>query len=347
MDFGFNEFLTLLGAILTLEIVRFYYKYLTRPNPLPGPIPLPYIGNLLQILYTNFQAGIYRLDFGEYAGLQVEKYGRLSEVYLGNERAIYLSRAEDLEKPYLPKTDTKCFRRMISEGTKEFGLNGLVLNNEYQSWKRNRKFVTQLLMSPKFLRGFTITVQKFFESGGSGRNLNDDHEMILNLSDWVKCFTTDIAISTAVGEISSCFSTSDLKESEWTKDMKESRDILKAVRLFLESLKFFGFIPRFVRVYFPFFSHYQKLYMNNLISLQKRIIDKIKKRRKEIEQISEEEMVGDDMLDILLTTNTPRDPHGWENDDTQEPLTDVEIRDIIMDLIVAGSDTVFIFSRFL
>ena len=185
IDFGFNEFLTLLGAILILEFVRFYYKYLTRPNPLPGPIPLPYIGNILQILYTHFQAGIYRFDFGEYAGLQVKKYGRLSEVYLGNERAICLSRAEDLEKPYLPKTDTKCFRRLTWEGTKEFGLNGLVLNNEYQSWKRNRKFVTQLLMSPKFLRGFTITVQKFFESGGSGRNLNDDHEMILNLSDWV------------------------------------------------------------------------------------------------------------------------------------------------------------------
>ena len=77
------------------------------------------------------------------------------------------------------------------------------------------------------------------------------------------------------------------------------------------------------------------------------IIDKIQKCRKEIEQMSEEEMIGDDMLDILLTTNTPRDPHGWENDDTQEPLTDVEIRDIIMDLIVAGSDTVFNFSRFL
>ena len=93
-------------SMIIIDILRFYYKYFTRPNPLPGPIPLPYVGNAFQILYTLFKEGIYQFDLGEYARLQVAKYGEISEVYQGNTRLIYLSRVEYLEKIYSSNTNT-------------------------------------------------------------------------------------------------------------------------------------------------------------------------------------------------------------------------------------------------
>src|ERR1044071_6259414 len=108
-DFLFKEIFTLIGIFLVFDISKFYYRYLTRPNPLPGPVPLPYVGNAFQILYTLFKAGIYQFDFGEYSRIQAEYYGDLSEMYQGNERIIYVSKAEYLEKIYSPNTDTKYF----------------------------------------------------------------------------------------------------------------------------------------------------------------------------------------------------------------------------------------------
>ena len=336
----FKDFFILLGTFFVFDVLKFYYKYFTRPNPLPGPIPLPYIGNAFQILYTLLKAKIYQFDLGEYARLQAEKYGDISEVYLGNERVIYLSKAEYLEKVYSCNTNTKYFPRIILKGTKELNMNGLIFNNDYKSWKRIRKFVTQTLMSPKFLRGFTVNIQKLFEENEFRWNNDNDGEIILNLSDWTKCFTTDITISTSTGQKSYCLASSNLKESEWTDVMKESRKVKNSVETYLKSLAFFSAIPKFIRFYFPIFNYYQNYFMNNLTFLQNTILDRIKKRREQIERMSEEEKVGDDLLDILLTSNTSRDPHGWK--DTEEPLTDIEIRDYIVDLTIAGSDTVLI-----
>jgi len=185
----FKKIFTLLGAFFVFNVLKFHYKYFTRPNPLPGPIPLPYIGNAFQILYTLFKAKIYQFDLGEYARLQAKKYGDVSEVYLGNDRVIYLSIADYLENIYSRNVNTKYFPRIILNGTKEINTNGLIFNNDRKSWKRNRKFVIQILMPPKFLRRFTVIIQKLFEENEFRWNDDDDDEIILNLSDWTNCFT--------------------------------------------------------------------------------------------------------------------------------------------------------------
>src|SRR5687768_8309127 len=133
-NFILKEFFNLLGIFLIFNFLKFYYKYFTRSNPLPGPIPLPYIGNAIQIIFTLFKAGIHQMDLGEYARLQAEKYGDLSELYKGNTRIIYLSKAEYLEKIYLQNTDTIYFRRTVVNGVKELNVNGLIFNNDRKSW---------------------------------------------------------------------------------------------------------------------------------------------------------------------------------------------------------------------
>src|ERR1044072_312149 len=98
--------------------------------------------------------------------------------------------------------------------------------------------------------------------------------------------------------------------------MKESREIYE---LFFKSLAFFSFFPNFIRPHFPIFSYYQNYFMKNLNFLQNKFLDRIKKRKNQIEQMSGREKVGDDLLDILLTVNTSRDPHGYEINDTDKP----------------------------
>ncbi|CAG8731141.1 4282_t:CDS:1, partial [Funneliformis caledonium] len=135
--------------------------YVTRQSPLPGPFPLPYIGNALQILYMNFKEGNYQFDLGEYARMQVEKYGHISEVYQGSTRVIYLSKAEYLEKVYVPNSNSNYFARPDINGVSEVNaVHGLFFNNDFKSWKRIRKFVSQSLMSPRFIREFTSTIQQ-------------------------------------------------------------------------------------------------------------------------------------------------------------------------------------------
>ncbi|PKK67923.1 cytochrome P450 [Rhizophagus irregularis] len=49
------------------------------------------------------------------------------------------------------------------------------------------------------------------------------------------------------------------------------------------------------------------------------------------------EMIGSNLLDILLTLHTPRDPSGY--DESEPPLTDQEICAIITEVSIAGIDT--------
>ena len=47
-----------------------------------------------------------------------------------------------------------------------------------------------------------------------------------------------------------------------------------------------------------------------------------------------------DLLDILLTMNTSRDPNGFDNENTDKPMTDHEILAVILDIEIGGRDPV-------
>ncbi|POG65847.1 cytochrome P450, partial [Rhizophagus irregularis DAOM 181602=DAOM 197198] len=71
--------------------------------------------------------------------------------------------------------------------------------------------------------------------------------------------------------------------------------------------------------------------------LTETMLDVIIKRRKEIDNMQSDEMIGSNLLDILLTLHTPRDPSGY--DESEPPLTDQEICAIITEVSIAGIDT--------
>ncbi|CAB4487379.1 unnamed protein product [Rhizophagus irregularis] len=65
------------------------------------------------------------------------------------------------------------------------------------------------------------------------------------------------------------------------------------------------------------------------------------KRRQEIENTPLDKPLSNDMLTSVIIANTPRDVNYDKNinDKAMRPMTDIEVRGIIFDGIIAGTDT--------
>ena len=120
-NFGMTEFFGSLLAFVIIYVTRYYYIYFTRPNPLPGPFPLPIVGNLY----------LFKLDdYSKFAKYCHEKYGDLFELYLGSERRIYIGRLDVIDKLFNPssKTNFKLRNSYNSDWTNlEFQVTGWYL----------------------------------------------------------------------------------------------------------------------------------------------------------------------------------------------------------------------------
>src|SRR5438067_119813 len=82
-----NYLINIIFTLLIAYIIKFYLSWYTRENPIPGPVPLPLIGNLHQI----------GLDMGKGALKLQKKYGDIFEVALGPTNAVFVSKADLVE----------------------------------------------------------------------------------------------------------------------------------------------------------------------------------------------------------------------------------------------------------
>uniref|UniRef100_U9SM19 Cytochrome P450 n=3 Tax=Rhizophagus irregularis TaxID=588596 RepID=U9SM19_RHIID len=148
-------------------------------------------------------------------------------------------------------------------------------------------------------------------------------EYQIDFAKWIKCFTTDITLQTITCKPSYCLNTYLFGENHddpvRSEEIKRSVYFTKAVQTFLTNVLFQIFIPE------------------NSDWLTETMLDVIIKRRKEIDNMQSDEMIGSNLLDILLTLHTPRDPSGY--DESEPPLTDQEICAIITEVSIAGIDT--------
>src|SRR5688572_9511280 len=120
-------------ALITFYLAFFYFRYFARYRPLTGPVPLPFVGNLLQ----------YRGHPATWSKRLQEKYGDICEIYMGNEQHIWISRAELVEKIFRPSANNNYLIRITErEGLNEIDVTtkGITFNRDLESWKFNRKF---------------------------------------------------------------------------------------------------------------------------------------------------------------------------------------------------------------
>ncbi|RIB08604.1 cytochrome P450, partial [Gigaspora rosea] len=315
--------ISFIALFICFYIARFYYCYFTRPNPLPGPFPLPLLGTLLQI----------KVDPHRWFDKHLEKSLDLWEFYLGNFRVIVIRNSDYLDKLdiFKPFDKTKFFKRYFTGPDNFNTTSSFIFNNDYHKWRRNRQFLTKVLMSKKFQNGFIDSVQGIFkraEKQWEGKN-----SVTFDLSKWMSCYKTDISSITLIGRPSYSLALFDNNDnSESTKSLvEESLKLTKAVPAYMAMLTLMLYVPKYV---FSIVMLGFKTMMKNNVMFNGTVDHIIKKRRKEIEDGSP---VNFNFLDLLLISNSSHDSQNFEDDEL--PMNDSEIKAILAEVLAASIES--------
>ncbi|GBB86620.1 hypothetical protein RclHR1_01300005 [Rhizophagus clarus] len=329
-------FIVLLITIL-IYVLHFYYKYFTRVNPLPGPIPLPIIGNLLN------KSG----DLDEWFLKLHKKYGDIFEISLLGQRRIILCRGDYIENMFDPSKNAIYFHRFPYlkdlEDSKIFG-TGILANYNYNSWKYNRTFFSQAILAPSFANE-TLNQghQLFYEMENFWKKIGYDTPT--DYSTWMQCFTNDMIMVLTTGNrlysLPSYFNRiSEKKSNVSPASIEDSEAFIKSLRMFIIGNAFFITVPAIIRHYLPYFRQHQNKLFKNRDYLYNKLDQIIKTRRKEIEETPLDVPLRHDMLTSFITANTPRDINETKNVEGEflRPMTDEEIRGNMRDAIAAGTE---------
>ncbi|CAB4399728.1 unnamed protein product [Rhizophagus irregularis] len=343
-----NDYLSLICTLLIVSVTHCYYKYFTRINPLPGPFPFPFVGNLPQLVWHHG-------NLKNYLDLNHKKYGDIIDVYLP-QRSTSLGRADYIEKFLIPSTkNLKIMRTPRADVFDDLGITGkgIVVNQHYKPWRYNRQFFTQAFLAPKFNQRaieWTNTLFNELESYWDKLYLNDeiikDNKNIFDFFSWFNQFTNDMIIELITGERSYSMAAlfnnlSDEKTEHPLAIVEDSVKLVSAIRKYNTRLPWFELVPPFLRHYVPYFKNISDDTIQNVKYLNKRLDAIIKKRRKEIENTPLDKPLPSDMLTSVVTASTPRDFNRVKTigGEVLRPMTDEEISFIMLDGFLAGTDT--------
>ncbi|CAG8612972.1 12734_t:CDS:2 [Dentiscutata erythropus] len=194
----------------------------------------------------------------------------------------------------------------------------MVFNNDFPKWKRNRKFVTKILMSKKYHLGFINSVQKIFKE--SEKQWDDSDVTTLDFSKWVAWYKAEITISTVIGQ-------------PLLYDSESYDSIAKAAADYLAMFAFLVFLPKFIGTLFMLFGYDTVKKRSVFLNGTMRSI--IKKRRDEIKNGSPANF---NLLDLLIVTNSSQDSE--EYIEGEEPMDDQEIESNLAESTAASIETI-------
>ena len=121
-------------------IIKFYIDYFR--DPIPGPLPLPFIGNILDCIKSS-QHPDKRLHVKE----EQKKWGPIKKIYLPTssffslERCLYIHRPKDIE--LLLKTHFNHFEKgVLQREIFQDLLGDGIFNLDGEDWRHHRKIAS-------------------------------------------------------------------------------------------------------------------------------------------------------------------------------------------------------------
>ncbi|CAG8580144.1 7847_t:CDS:2, partial [Acaulospora colombiana] len=328
-----NELPSIMVVALATYIAYFYYKYLTRENPLPGPLPLPLIGNLHYVLKNGIIHTMCNLR---------EEYGEFFELYLGGERHICLSNEEMAKDTMTPKVHSNFHQRVDENcGLSEIGMlnRGIVFNISYNDWQYNRKFFSKALLSPSFPKHAVAAVQTgFVEMCGYWDQLGE--ESVIDFSIWMRRYFMDIIAITSSSKstyaLASFYNQVNKKANVIIPSPGESEKFINAIDFVKVILEWFIFFPAYIRN-FPGPNLLSKKYKRTFSWLDDYILKAVEVRRAEIDATPEGRPLTPDILTMFLTVNTKKDiTEGISDDAHDRPMTNEEVVGNYFEVMAGG-----------
>ncbi|RHZ86545.1 hypothetical protein Glove_50g111 [Diversispora epigaea] len=333
-----------IGALIISYIIYFYISYFTRSDPLPGPLPLPIVGNLLA----------YPGDAGKWAQELHKKYGDIYEVYLGTARTVWLNRSDLVDK-VMSSSHTNHFHHRTGEndGLDELDITskGVFFNNIGKDLNYHRKIYEKTIMTPQFGKNILPVTQSLFKQLESFwkdyKCFEENREIDFSL--WMQQFgfecTLKLVTHFHAPALINYYNSLNPKQKV-TKIPEDSLSSIDTER-FINCLKsnfdswcFFLLIPKYLR-------RTLEIRTNNYLLREKdwlysNVLNIIKLRKSQIENSSIDELrANQDLLTQFITMNTEKDiSKGITDDFHSEPMSDGNIRQNLIETLSGGTVTV-------
>ncbi|KAF0553173.1 cytochrome P450 [Gigaspora margarita] len=171
-------------------------------------------------------------------------------------------------------------------------------------------------------------LSKYWQSLGnqnaSNNNNGDNWTLETDFSAWFHAFTNDIISIIAT----------------------DGSKFVKALIKYVEGLLLFMLVGPFLRHYIPIIRNKANSYLKNRDYIHEKLNFMIKKRKKEIEEMSVGAEMRTDMLTSLIIANTEKDTFDVKTvgGETFEPMTDEEIRSNLIEAFFGGTDSTYLSS---
>ncbi|CAG8810061.1 14370_t:CDS:2, partial [Dentiscutata erythropus] len=231
----------------------------------------------------------------------------------------------------------------------DFSNKGVAFNCNYSYWRFNRQIFSRAMRtaasSDRTIKLMNILSEEMINHWIDLKNPDDD-STIIEASTWMYKFSFDFLFGVVTGSPSFAMKSyyQRLKKIDITKELMESEKYSNCVRNF-QNDNLFVFMPKLLR-YIPILRNRIQSLLNDCDFMKEKSLERIRKRRKEVEKIVnsgnfDSKHLGNDLLTSMIITNTPYEIHSQINIDPSlsRPMTDDEILGILFESFIP-SDTI-------
>ncbi|KAI7731303.1 hypothetical protein M8C21_002579 [Ambrosia artemisiifolia] len=280
-------------------------------NP-PGPVGLPFIGNLHQLDQSSLHTSLWNLT---------KPYGPIVSLRFGFNSAVVISSAS-LAKEVLKTQDLSFCDRPLFIGPRKLTYDGLdmAFSPYNENWREMRKIFTLHLFSPKRVQSF-----RYIREDEVSITMKTIHDLALssktvNLSEMMKKLTSIIMMRVCFGNKYNCRDGHEINKVLGLLNEVQAYLVDLYVSDIWPGLPFVGLVDRLMGK-----MDRQDKCFRDLDSFYQQLIDERLNTQKQ-ESYEEDE---DDLIDILL--QLVKDKHF--------SLTHDHIKAMLMDVLIAGTDT--------